>query len=658
MPVPRTLSPVLLAAILCTALPAAGAGAPDPARLESLRREFVAAESALAAGREAELARHLAALRAYPLYPYLAAADLRRRLAGAPEAEVAAFLARFADTPPGADLRDARLYQLARAGRWQRFLELYRPPHETALQCLRLRALLATGRRAEALARVEPLWLSGRSQPDECDPVFAAWRESGALTPERVRARIRLAMAAGQPGLAGYLARFLPPAERPLVGLWRRVRVEPGRVRDPALLRRRGPLIDAILVDGLRRLARRDPAAAAAAWPQVRERHPFAPEAAAAALRGIGLELAWQHAPQALEWLEAVPAAYVDRSVREWRVRSAVRAGRWARVLHHVAALEPAARRQPRWRYWHARALEALGRGGEARPLWQRLATDRSFHGFLAAEHLGQGYRFSDRPLRFDAAELAPIEALPAVRRARELRALGRDHAARREWHFAIRDMQRGDLARAAVVAGRHGWHGLAILTLGRIPYLDDLALRFPVAYGEPVREAAARRDLDPAWLLAVMRQESAFMADAVSPRGALGLMQLMPGTGRQLARSLRTRLRHRSELLDPGTSIRLGSAYLRELLQRFDGHPALATAAYNAGPAAVRRWREAAGGLAADRWIESIPYAETRRYVERVLAYTVIYRARLGLEPVSLGARLPPVPVRHARGGGGDRPG
>jgi soluble lytic murein transglycosylase len=143
---------------------------------------------------------------------------------------------------------------------------------------------------------------------------------------------------------------------------------------------------------------------------------------------------------------------------------------------------------------------------------------------------------------------------------------------------------------------------------------------------------------------MAVARQESVMMPDARSPAGALGLMQLMPATGRKLAQQMKNGLSNLQQLLHPEINIRLGSYYLRQLVKQFDGHAALATAAYNAGPRRVRQWAPDQQNLDADIWIDTIPYAETRQYVRRVLAYSVFYDQRLDKPVIRLRERMPVV--------------
>ena len=148
----------------------------------------------------------------------------------------------------------------------------------------------------------------------------------------------------------------------------------------------------------------------------------------------------------------------------------------------------------------------------------------------------------------------------------------------------------------------------------------------------------------NPAWAFAVIRQESAFTHDARSHAGAMGLMQLLPRTARQLARSLRIPMRSRNDLLNVRTNVRLGVGYLRKVADKFDGNKVLATAAYNAGGFRVTQWLPDNGSMAADVWVEGVPFKETKGYLKRVLSYTVIYEQRLGREPDSMLERMPPI--------------
>jgi soluble lytic murein transglycosylase len=624
---------------------AASVSAADPERLAEQRRAFQRAERALKQGDRPRFEQLLADLRDYPLYPYLIYADLQRRLPTASTGEVEAFLEDYADTPLAPRLRRAWLKAFYRQGRWSDVVRAYRPTTNSAMRCRYLHALYQSGKRDAALAQVEELWLVGYSQPPACDAIFDIWRQAGRLTPALAWARVRLAMRSGHPGLAGYVARFLPEDDRDLVVLWRRVRSAPASVLKSGVFPTDHPLVPEILAYGIQRLARRSPEQAARGWEKLKDRYAFTDEQVAEVHRSVGLSLAARHKDEAMTWLASIDDRYADERVRETRVLSALKDWQWREAIGWMDRLEDKDRSDERWQYWRARSLEQLGEQGPATGIFAELAGRRSFYGFLAADRVDLSYRLNEAPLGLDETEIDTVSWIPGVRRARELHLLGRTVDARREWYHTTRQMDPEELAAAAVLAHRWGWHDRAILTVGRTGRLDDLALRFPLAFREPVMQQAQTQAIEPAWVFAVMRQESAFSADAQSPAGAMGLMQLMPHTARQVARRLNTRIKHQQQLFDADTNIRLGSAYLRRLLNELDEHEALATAAYNAGPHRVRSWLPESGAMPSDLWIEAVPFSETRNYVKRVFTYTAIYENRLGQDPKRLSGRLGPVP-------------
>lgn len=186
----------------------------------------------------------------------------------------------------------------------------------------------------------------------------------------------------------------------------------------------------------------------------------------------------------------------------------------------------------------------------------------------------------------------------------------------------------------AAQLARQVGRHKQAIYIAKRAQNEGENLLQFRY----PMIDLSASKGADPALLMAMIRQESSFEATAESPAGAHGLMQLMPATAKRVANGLG--LRYRKQLLveDSDYNLRIGSALMGDLLGRYDGSHALALAAYNAGPKRVARWMRAFGdprtaAIDAIDWIESIPFTETRNYVQRVLESMQVYRRLLDRE-------------------------
>jgi soluble lytic murein transglycosylase len=215
---------------------------------------------------------------------------------------------------------------------------------------------------------------------------------------------------------------------------------------------------------------------------------------------------------------------------------------------------------------------------------------------------------------------------------------------ARREWAAATRNFSTDELKLAAVLADRWEWHDRAIMTVASAKDYSDLKLRFPLDYKSDIKQVADSKQLDPAHVYAVIRQESAFNKDARSPAGAMGLMQLMPKTGLATARKYNIPLGNTSLLYQPDKNITIGSTYLQQVMGQYDKNIVLASAAYNAGPHRVDRWLPREDEQEADSWIALIPYRETRNYVQRILAYIAIYDWRMGQPETPIRQHMPVV--------------
>lgn len=614
----------------------------DP--LEAAREQFLQARTALQENRLEEYSRLAGKLQDYPLYPYLEFEELRTRLSRADEREVAGFIERYADQPVSGRMRQMWLYSLARYQKWALFLKYYREPQPVKLQCYALQARLRTGHTRDLAADAIKLWLVGRSQEKPCDPVFDYLYDKGHITQDLLWQRIRLAIANGQTSLAGYLAKRLPERDAALVKLYRDAHHNPADTLPVPALAADTPINREIVLHAVRRIARWDAPQAHRKWENLKSRYEFSPQETDRLERDIALSAAWQRTPEAHALLVAVPASAVDESVREWRTRTAIAQSNWPAIIDHVSAMPVAEADREEWRYWQALALEKTGERIKAMDIFSRLARERDYHGFLAADFLHWPYEMNNRRLEFDPETLQALQNTPGFIRARELLLARLFTDARREWAAAIEGLTIPELKAAAELARRWDWHARAILTVAMTGDFDDLQLRFPVDYVDSVNRIARRNRLDPGHIYAVMRQESAFNKDARSPAGAMGLMQLMPKTGQITARKNRIGLSSSRELYLPEKNIQIGSAYLRQMMEQYDQNLVLASAAYNAGPHRVVRWLPKKGVMAAANWIARIPFNETRKYVQRILAYAAIYDWRLDRPVIPLKKRMPDI--------------
>ena len=618
----------LLSCILISAL---SVSAVDAATLTQQRQYYDQAKAALAKGDKGPYQRYASALRDYPLEPYLAYDELTARLKSASNDEIEKFLAEHGDLPQINWMKLRWLRWLAERGEWQTFINYYDPAlNFTELDCLYGQYQLSHGMRAEGNASAEKLWLVGKSQPNACDPLFERWAAAGQLTEQKRWQRAKLAAEARNYGLVTHLIKSMPTLGNHGKTLLQ-VAQKPELLKQTARFSQTDPAMADVVGLGLRRLARQDPEAALRLLDSYAARMKFSSEEQVAIAREIGLTLAKRFDSRALQVMAKYDPELRDNTVSEWRARLLLRLGRWDEANQLTRRMPAELGNTNRWRYWQARSLQlAQPNSQEPKALYQALAKERDFYGFMAADQVQAPYQLNNKPLALSPQTIQKVRNSAAIRRALEFHARGQVADGRREWYNVSRLFSRDEMVAQARLAYEMGWYFPAIRTISQAQYWDDLDVRFPMAHREHLVREAKNRDIHSSWVFAVTRQESAFMADAKSHVGAMGLMQLMPATAKETAKRFGIPLSSPQLAYRPEVNIQLGAAYLSQIYGQFNGNRVLASAAYNAGPGRVRQWLRGADHLSYDVWIENIPFDETRQYVQNVLSYSVIYGEKL----------------------------
>lgn len=590
--------------------------------------------SAINKGHKSNIRKGLQQLKNHPLYPYLLGGELSKRLKQLPYRDVDQFLADNIDTIAGKQLHQKWLFILAKKKQWKDFNRYYDPDIAgNQLKCLRLEALHATGFNQLALEQTSEHWLNKKSMPDVCDPVFKRWENAGMKTDKLVWDRIGLALNANNKLLARYLTKRssaqLKPFARRLIDVH----------NNPRRLKKRTEFSDDslytmdIITHGLKRLAARDTELAETLWVAYRGSHLFSKQQLGTIRNKIARQVIASDRDNALDWLIVNDPNAEDSYLLEWRIRLALKNRQWSQASLWISMLPPELENSPRWRYWLARCQQQQNEQSlPARNLLKQLATERNYYGFLAADLIDRNYDFN----HFSAittVDKSNILNNGAIQRAHAFYIQNNLLPARREWFSAIENFDRPQLIAATEIAHHWGWHQQAILTTIKADAWNDLDIRFPLAFESSMISSASSATIKPEWLYAIARQESAFAIDAYSSAGARGLLQLMPRTARQVAKKIGVKFSTK-DLYLAEKNITLGSSYLKQLLQDFQGNHVLATAAYNAGPLRVKKWlNRQNSALPYDIWIETLPYHETRNYVQNVLAFSVIYGYRLGFD-------------------------
>lgn len=601
------------------------------------RKKYSAAEKAFNNRDMSEFGRLARQLEDYPLLPYLEYEELTPRLTSLPYADVERFFQNYPNSFLAERLTHRWLRTLAQRQKWADYRRFYdnRLSGDPELSCLNLRARLET-QDTSALADVDALWDVEKTQSKACDPVFEIWKKSGRMTADIIWSRHLKVVKVDNTKMAAYLARQLPAEQQAIASLLQQVHSKPDLLKQTAKFSQQSPQMKDVILYGLEKYARKDALAALNLWHQYDAQQLFNDDDRINIKYQISLRLLHQEHDAEAEQLVASTPNLSRVDLVEWLLRDSLRKQDWEKVNEWLTRLPEDAQKTERWRYWQARTMEALDikevNGETPSSIYASLAPQRSFYGFLSADKTGINYHLLDRPVSFTQEQLAKVESNPGIVRAREFYLMGDIGAASREWFFTTRHIPADEVAIAGRLAEHWGWYRQGIQAMIDSNYWDDLEVRFPILYKEQVAKAAEKTLVNPLFIYAVTRQESAFAPDARSPAGAMGLMQLLPSTAKQTAKKNGMTFQQQ-DLLTPEKNIALGSHYLDQLLRSFDGNRILAAAAYNAGPSRVRQWlnKEKDAQLPYDVWIETIPFKETRGYVQNILAFSVIYAYRLG---------------------------
>jgi soluble lytic murein transglycosylase len=635
----KTARCILITVILASmpfTLSAAGSSSQD--------RALLAAREAFVAGDRVKFARHAANVKGHVLGVYVDFWRLRLRLEEATPEALGDFLAKNKGTVLAEQLRKDWLRLLGRTGQWELFRKeqslLATQDPDVACYALQERWFRQDH---SALAEVKPFWKAPRALPEGCVPLVDVMLQSGELTAKDLRDRFRLLAAAGLMGEARRVAEHLSVEYANFASYSDGIAKAPARFLEKPGADIKTAAGRELTIFALTRLAQGDLHGAIRRWSgELQDRFPLEDRQYVWAMLAV-LGSRSSH-PEALEWFRQAGETPLSDDQLAWRARSALRAESWPEVRIAIERMSPSARGESTWIYWLGRSLCALGAEEEGRALFAGIAGGDHFYGRLAAEELNMPLQIpppAEPPTR---EELARVSALTGLKRALMLYRLDLRTEGAAEWIWTVRAMDDRTLLAAAELAHRNGIWDRAINTADKTVAAHDFTRRYPTHYRDVLSKQAQIRKLDEPLVFGLVRQESRFIADAKSSAGARGLMQVMPATARWVAGKMGMKGFRPSRVSKPEVNAALGAFYLKHMLEGFNGNAVLAAAAYNAGPGRARRWcdtKPIEGAI----YIETIPFTETRQYVKKVMANTVLYAAMMGGEPRSLKSRLGTIP-------------
>ncbi|MDR9903263.1 murein transglycosylase [Enterobacter hormaechei] len=572
-------------------------------------------------------------LKDYPLYPYLEYRQITDDLMNQPTVTVNNFIQANPTLPPARTLKSRFVNELARREDWRGLLA-FSPdkPGATEAQCNYYYAKWATGQQEEAWVGAKELWLTGKSQPNACDPLFSAWRASGKQDPLSYLERIRLAMKAGNTRLVTVLAGQMPADYQTIASAVIGLANDPNAVLTFARTTGATDFTRQMAAVAFASVARDDVENARLMIPQLVQAQQLNDDQTQelrdiVAWRLMGTDVTDEQA----RWRDDAVMRSNSVSLVERRVRMALGTGDRRGLNTWLARLPMDAKEKDEWRYWQADLLLERGRDDEAKEILHSLMQQRGFYPMAAAQRLGEEYT-----LKIDKAPANANPALtqgPEMARVRELMYWNLDNTARSEWANLVTSRTTEEKAQLARYAFDNRWWDLSVQATIAGKLWDHLEERFPLAYKDLFDRYTSGKDIPQSYAMAIARQESAWNPKVRSPVGASGLMQIMPGTATHMVKMFNIPgYSSPSQLLDPETNINIGTSYLQYVYQQFGNNRIFASAAYNAGPGRVRTWLgNSAGRIDAVAFVESIPFSETRGYVKNVLAYDAYYRYFMG---------------------------
>jgi soluble lytic murein transglycosylase len=604
---------------------------------------FSQARDAYQSKNDMALANYLQTLQArhYVLAPYVDYWLMLLHLNQSDTPVVRDFLSRYAEYPFSDRLRGEWIKILGKRQDWQTLLDEY--PNfkrdDIAVTCYALEARAASGD-SNALADGLAVWLSANEQASNCNSLFDRMQKVNILTEAQMFARLRLALQENKITLAKAILIRMQRTDLAIYTLLDKAVENPQQLLEKRSVSYKTTLGRAFNLYAMERLARAQPEYALEFWQTNLDS--YTTDDQDYFWGRLALHAARRNAPEALDYFARIKAGVkaMDKDQLAWRVRAALRARNWAVVQANIQDMPSSQQDEAAWRYWLGRALKEQKQVAAANAILVPLAKERSYYGLLAEEELGDVMSGVPAIYKPNDKDFAAVLAVPAIQRAIELQRFDMRTEARAEWNLGIKDFDDRLILTAAEFAMRQEWYDLAINTADKTKLTHDFALRYPAPYRERMQQFAREQALDEAWVYGITRQESRFMHYAKSGVGASGLMQVMPATAMWIAKRLGLG-NYRDDMIHQlDTNIQMGTYYLRYTLDLMGGQTLVATAAYNAGPSRAKRWAPQQP-LEGAIYAETIPFAETRGYTQKVMSNAYFYAHRLGAKVQSLKQRL-----------------
>lgn len=530
-------------------------------------------------------------------------------------------------TPLSQKLRERWLYELARIKDWTSYTTYYQASNDDNLKCYQQIALYNLGQQKEALAGSIPIWLNGVSMNPVCNHLFDLLLKDEAFDEQLIAQRIRLALDKSNIQLARYLLKQYKTPQTIDAEILARIHQDPSLINTLS----NGPSHADFYLYGLKRMTSKNMEKALLYWNQLKTKSLLSESQQQDFLNHVALYKAMRNDKDAQFWFDKIKPNYYTEKLIDWQIRLALKEGNWERVSMLINNAQN--KDLPCWQYWLARSLEEQGQKSQALAIYEPLAKQRQYYGFLASIRLKQLPSFENEQPNSNISALKAYQ--PIIDQVETFFRSKQSLEASRLLNDFISELPKEEASALVYwVDNRLQWHAKSVYLSNNDTLNNQLTLRFPLAYKDSVKHYSKKYALPPEFVYAIIRQESGFREDVVSSAGARGLMQVMPRTASVVSKADKIAYNDQKQLFNWEKNIQIGSAYLKQLGKRFDYHPVLIAAAYNAGPKQVVYWLRKHPPKAIDVWIETLPWQETRNYLKNVMAFYVVYQYRLNQKP------------------------
>ena len=531
------------------------------------------------------------------------------------------------DTPLSKKLLSNWLYQLARNKDWVNYSKYYKPSTDLNLQCYAGYSIYLQGNHNEAINSTKNVWLTGDSTPKACDELFSLALKNHEVADSLITERLSLVLEKSNISLASYLLKQYRPARIDEIKLLATIDKHPKSINyiQPSELH------SLFYLYGLNKLVTLDMTEAMKIWDNHKTKRILKEPQQQAFLAHIAFYKAIRDHLDSPNWFAKVKPEFYNETLISWQIRYSLKYRQWDKVEQLIN--KSPEKDSPCWQYWLARAKEGQGQKAEAIELYKTIALNRNYYGFLASRRLNIKFNFQNEPATENISLLAPYK--PFTDQIKKLYIAKQTETASRMLNDFVSELPKKDKSALAYWLQHYlMWNEKSLFLSNNGELNNQLSLRFPLTYQNSIKNYAKNYQIKPELIYAIIRQESSFRGDAISSAGAIGLMQIMPNTAKDISKSEKIAYKIKPQLLLSDKNINIGVAYLKQLAKRFDNHPILMAAAYNAGPKQVNNWLKTNPPNEMDIWIETLPWLETRNYLKNIIAFYAVYQYRLRERP------------------------